>query len=176
MHACSGLAQSIQSIISGRASLLQGTRLLCLSTRIYMQQCNRQHTVILGSTQVGAMLLWADACVCAERSRVVCHVYLQEDADLFSINYLHFGAPKVWYCVSPSNRAKFERMCQVRLLSHTIHPHTYSPCITGHVISGPCLFMQLLQQHVPCHVVSQALKPSTSVKDRQKTCQPDATF
>lgn len=38
----------------------------------------------------------------------------QEDADLFSINYLHFGAPKVWYCVSPSNRAKFERMCQVR--------------------------------------------------------------
>jgi hypothetical protein len=39
---------------------------------------------------------------------------LQEDADLFSINYLHFGAPKVWYCVSPSNRAKFERMCQVR--------------------------------------------------------------
>lgn len=40
----------------------------------------------------------------------------QEDADLFSINYLHFGAPKVWYCVSPSHRAKFERMCQVRLV------------------------------------------------------------
>lgn len=39
---------------------------------------------------------------------------MQEDADLFSINYLHFGAPKVWYCVSPSQRAKFERMCQVR--------------------------------------------------------------
>jgi len=49
----------------------------------------------------------------------VCHMYLQEDADLFSINYLHFGAPKVWYCVSPSNRAKFERMCQVRL--QTVH-------------------------------------------------------
>lgn len=37
---------------------------------------------------------------------------LQEDADLFSINYLHFGAPKVWYCVSPKDRAKFERMAQ----------------------------------------------------------------
>lgn len=35
-----------------------------------------------------------------------------EDADLFSINYLHFGEPKVWYCVSPSERVKFEQMVQ----------------------------------------------------------------
>lgn len=35
-----------------------------------------------------------------------------EDADLMSINYLHFGAPKVWYCVSPSDRQRFERMAQ----------------------------------------------------------------
>lgn len=33
-----------------------------------------------------------------------------EDVDLYSINYLHFGAPKVWYCVSPGDRLKFENM------------------------------------------------------------------
>lgn len=39
-------------------------------------------------------------------------VDVQEDADLFSINYLHFGVSKVWYCVSPAHRGKFERMAQ----------------------------------------------------------------
>lgn len=45
-----------------------------------------------------------------------------EDADLMSINYLHFGAPKVWYCVSPKDRAKFERMTQ------SIFPDLYRQC------------------------------------------------
>lgn len=35
-----------------------------------------------------------------------------EDVDLYSINYLHFGAPKVWYSVSPNDRGKFENMAQ----------------------------------------------------------------
>jgi jumonji domain-containing protein 2 len=47
---------------------------------------------------------------------------LQEDADLFSINYLHMGAPKVWYCVSPKDRGKFERMCQ------SMFPELHSHC------------------------------------------------
>jgi hypothetical protein len=33
-----------------------------------------------------------------------------EDADLYSINYLHTGAPKSWYCVAPAARARFESM------------------------------------------------------------------
>ncbi|KAF6261711.1 JmjC domain, hydroxylase-domain-containing protein [Scenedesmus sp. NREL 46B-D3] len=48
-----------------------------------------------------------------------------EDADLFSINYLHMGAPKVWYCVSPKDRGKFERMCQSMFPELHAHCHAF---------------------------------------------------
>jgi len=32
-----------------------------------------------------------------------------EDLDLYSVNYLHFGAPKTWYCVPPDARGRLER-------------------------------------------------------------------
>lgn len=32
-----------------------------------------------------------------------------EDYDLYSVNYLHYGAPKTWYCISGADRARFER-------------------------------------------------------------------
>jgi jumonji domain-containing protein 2 len=45
-----------------------------------------------------------------------------EDVDLYSINYLHFGAPKVWYCVSPKDRVKFENMAK------GLFPELYNIC------------------------------------------------
>ncbi|GBF97022.1 hypothetical protein Rsub_09495 [Raphidocelis subcapitata] len=45
-----------------------------------------------------------------------------EDADLFSVNYLHFGAPKIWYCVAPSQKARFERMAQ------SLYPELHRGC------------------------------------------------
>lgn len=35
-----------------------------------------------------------------------------EDMDLYSINYLHFGAPKHWYSVSPLHRRHFEEVAK----------------------------------------------------------------
>mmetsp|Transcript_19607 Transcript_19607/g.54505 ORF Transcript_19607/g.54505 Transcript_19607/m.54505 type:complete len:625 (-) Transcript_19607:134-2008(-) len=45
-----------------------------------------------------------------------------EDCDLYSINYLHLGAPKVWYCVSPDDREKFEAMARKEF------PELYKHC------------------------------------------------
>jgi hypothetical protein len=40
-----------------------------------------------------------------------------EDMDLYSVNYLHTGAPTVWYFVPPSGRAAFERELHERGIS-----------------------------------------------------------
>ena len=38
-----------------------------------------------------------------------------EDMDLHSVNYLHYGAPKVWYCVPPSERKKMDAFVAKKL-------------------------------------------------------------
>lgn len=45
-----------------------------------------------------------------------------EDMDLYSINYLHFGAPKSWFSIPPSHGRKFEKLCAA------LFPNSFQSC------------------------------------------------
>lgn len=49
-----------------------------------------------------------------------------EDMELYSINYLHFGAPKTWYTVPPAYGHAFEKV------ANELFPMSYSNC-NGHL-------------------------------------------
>lgn len=46
-----------------------------------------------------------------------------EDMDLFSINYIHFGAPKFWYAIPQGRAAGLEQAMRSQ------HPTTFSVVI-----------------------------------------------
>lgn len=44
-----------------------------------------------------------------------------EDMNLYSINYIHYGAPKQWYAIPQSQRLKFERIARETYPSESAH-------------------------------------------------------
>lgn len=58
-----------------------------------------------------------------------------EDMDLYSINYIHFGAPKQWYSISRPDKAKFEQVMRSTAYSFP-SLHCCSPILTQTKVYG----------------------------------------
>ena len=50
-----------------------------------------------------------------------------DDYDLISLNYLHHGAPKIWYIIHPSSYSKFEELVNRMQFISEISPSCLSP-------------------------------------------------
>ncbi|RCI03341.1 hypothetical protein CU098_012087, partial [Rhizopus stolonifer] len=48
-----------------------------------------------------------------------------EDMDLYSINYIHFGAPKQWYAIEPCHQRKFENFMQTTFFTQYKSCHEF---------------------------------------------------
>ncbi len=63
-----------------------------------------------------------------------------EDMDLHSVNYLHYGAPKVWYCIPPSDRQKMDAFVAKKLYAQ----HGRCREFMRHKVASDCTFCMLL--------------------------------
>ncbi|KAH9519676.1 hypothetical protein Btru_003298 [Bulinus truncatus] len=73
-----------------------------------------------------------------------------EDMDLYSINYLHFGAPKSWYSIPPEHGQRLERLAQ------GFFPTSFSECpaFLRHKMSLISPFI-LKKYSIPVHKITQ---------------------
>lgn len=73
-----------------------------------------------------------------------------EDMDLYSINYLHFGAPKTWYAVPPEHGRKLEKV------ANSYFPASYENCHAYLRHKMTLISPQILKQHeVPFSKITQ---------------------
>lgn len=73
-----------------------------------------------------------------------------EDMDLYSINYLHFGAPKTWYAVPPEHGRKLEHM------ANTYFPKSFTSCNAYLRHKMTLISPHILRQHeIPYNKITQ---------------------
>ncbi|XP_034476639.1 probable lysine-specific demethylase 4B isoform X3 [Drosophila innubila] len=73
-----------------------------------------------------------------------------EDMDLYSINYLHFGAPKTWYVVPPEYGRRLEKV------ANQYFPASYKNCNAYLRHKMTLISPQILKQHnVPVSKITQ---------------------
>lgn len=73
-----------------------------------------------------------------------------EDMDLYSINYLHFGAPKTWYSIPPEHGRRLER------LANGFFPGSYKTCQAFLRHKMTLISPQILKQYsIPYNKITQ---------------------
>lgn len=73
-----------------------------------------------------------------------------EDMDLYSINYLHFGAPKTWYAIPPEHGRRLER------LANGFFPSSYNSCQAFLRHKMTLISPQILRQYsIPYNKITQ---------------------